>query len=81
MGIIKISEEMHEEVRVACKAMSRSINAQAEHWMRIGMVAESNPGMSYADIIQQLLAEARQLDSLQVETQGTKKGKSVIGEE
>ena len=25
-----------------CKAMNRSINAQAEHWMKIGMLMESN---------------------------------------
>lgn len=40
MGIVKISEAMHEHLRIASDALSRSINAQAEHWMRIGMLAE-----------------------------------------
>ena len=40
MGIVKISELMHENLRVAGSALSRSINAQAEHWMRVGMLTE-----------------------------------------
>lgn len=43
MGLVKISEQLHEEARIACKAMSRSINAQAEHWMRIGMLMKPIP--------------------------------------
>jgi uncharacterized protein YycO len=62
MGIVKISEQLHEEARIACKAMSRSINAQAEHWMKIGMLIEANPLMSYADAVQRLLSEARRDD-------------------
>lgn len=55
MGIVKISEHMHESLRVTSAAMSRSINAQAEHWLRVGMVAESNPGLGYHEICQQLI--------------------------
>lgn len=55
MGIVKISEELHEEIRQASKAMSRSINAQAEFWMKIGAVAELNPELTYNDIIRKLL--------------------------
>lgn len=40
MGIVKISDPMHENLRLASNALSRSINAQAEHWMRIGMLSE-----------------------------------------
>ena len=43
MGIVKISEQMHENLRVASAALSRSINSQAEHWMRIGMLSELYP--------------------------------------
>ncbi|MCA4130795.1 ParD-like family protein, partial [Pseudomonas aeruginosa] len=53
MGLVKISEQLHEEARIACKAMSRSINAQAEHWMRIGMLIEANPGLTYAQVLRQ----------------------------
>ncbi|MDU9416812.1 ParD-like family protein [Pseudomonas sp. zfem005] len=62
MGIVKISDVLHEEARIACRAMSRSINAQAEHWMRIGMLAEAQPELTYADIIKRLMEEARELE-------------------
>ncbi|MGH8416475.1 MAG: ParD-like family protein [Pseudomonas sp.] len=50
MGLVKISEQMHANIRSASAALSRSINAQAEHWMRVGMLAELNPGLNYSDI-------------------------------
>jgi hypothetical protein len=55
MGIVKISDSMHESLRVASQALSRSINAQAEHWMRIGMLAELHPQLSHSDICQLLI--------------------------
>ena len=59
MGIVKISENMHENLRVASGALSRSINAQAEHWMRIGMLAELHPNLDHSDICRLLIrAEA-----------------------
>jgi hypothetical protein len=59
MGIVKISEQMHESLRRASGALSRSINAQAEHWLRVGMVAELHPTLSYGEICRVLLdAEA-----------------------
>ncbi|MGV2865823.1 ParD-like family protein [Achromobacter sp. ESBL13] len=55
MGLVKISEQMHENLRVASGALSRSINSQAEHWMRIGMLSELYPEMCHADICQLLI--------------------------
>ncbi len=55
MGIVKISEHMHENLRLASGALSRSINAQAEHWLRVGMLAELNPDLRYGDICQLLI--------------------------
>ncbi|GHB42675.1 hypothetical protein GCM10007094_34960 [Pseudovibrio japonicus] len=55
MGIVKISDDLHEEIRKASTVMSRSINAQAEFWMKIGMLAELNPTLTYAQLIQQQL--------------------------
>ncbi|TDV67706.1 ParD-like family protein [Pseudomonas sp. LP_7_YM] len=55
MGLVKISEQMHANIRSASAALSRSINAQAEHWMRVGMLAELNPGLNYSDICQLLI--------------------------
>ena len=55
MGLVKISEQLHEEARIACKAMSRSINAQAEHWMRIGMLSELHPDLDHNHICRLLI--------------------------
>ncbi|MDC7675532.1 ParD-like family protein [Asticcacaulis machinosus] len=58
MGIVNIDDELHEEVRKAGRIMCRSINAQAEFWMKIGMIAESNPSLSFNQIMRQQFAEA-----------------------
>ncbi|WP_066261668.1 ParD-like family protein [Hydrogenophaga flava] len=55
MGIVKISDQMHENLRVAGTALSRSINAQAEHWMRVGMLTEMHPDLDYREICQLLI--------------------------
>ncbi len=51
MGIVKIDDALHEEARRASGIMCRSINAQAEFWMKIGMLAEANPTWSFNDIV------------------------------
>lgn len=51
MGIVKINDDLHEEVRRASTVMCRSINAQAEFWMKIGMLAEANPTLPFNDIV------------------------------
>lgn len=58
MGIVKISDELHEEVRKASSVMVRSINAQAEFWIKIGMLAEANPTMSFSDIVREQMKHA-----------------------
>ena len=59
MGLVKISEQMHANIRAVSAALNRSINAQAEHWMRVGMLAELNPALNYSEICQLLIrAEA-----------------------
>ena len=58
MGIVKISDELHEEIRKASTAMVRSINPQSEYWIKIGMLAELNPTMTYSDIIKEQLRQA-----------------------
>ena len=55
MGIVKISDPMHENLRIASAALSRSINAQAEHWMRVGMLTEMHPELDYREICQLLI--------------------------
>ena len=49
MGIVKISDLLHDDIRDASKAMSRSVNAQAEYWIRLGMMSELYPADQTAD--------------------------------
>ena len=58
MGIVKIDDALHEQARRASTVMCRSINAQAEFWMKIGMLAEANPAMAFNDIVKAQLVEA-----------------------
>jgi hypothetical protein len=55
MGLVKISEHMHANIRAASAALSRSINSQAEHWLRVGMLAELHPALNYSEICQLLI--------------------------
>jgi len=66
MGIVKINDELHVEARRASTVMCRSINAQAEFWMKIGMLAEANPTLSFNDIVKLQLdgAQAGMTDAL-----------------
>ena len=66
MGIVKISEGMHESLRLASTALNRSINAQAEHWMRIGMLAELHPNLDHSAICR-LLIRAEQNGGLDLQ--------------
>lgn len=59
MGIVKINDELHEEIRKASSAMVRSINAQAEFWIKMGMLAETNPGMTFTDLMRAELQNAK----------------------
>jgi len=73
MGIVKISDLMHENLRVAGGALSRSINAQAEHWMRVGMLAELHPELDHRDICR-LLIKAEQAGGLDLATAAAPQG-------
>jgi hypothetical protein len=55
MGIVKITDELHDDLRDASRAMARSINAQAEYWLRIGMMAELNPTLTYQQLTRKLI--------------------------
>ena len=59
MGIVKISDELHDEIRTSSAVMSRSINARAEFWMKIGMLSELNPTLTFQDIVRQQLLKER----------------------
>lgn len=63
MGIVKISDLMHENLRVASNALSRSINAQAEHWLKVGMLTELYPQLTYQELIRKLVLAELEGDS------------------
>lgn len=51
MGIVNIDEELHDQIRKASSVSSRSINAQAAFWIRIGLLCEMNPTLSFNQIV------------------------------
>jgi len=63
MGIVKISDELHEEIRTTSSVMSRSINSQAEFWMKIGRLCEMHPDKTFNELIQQELMLQRQKEA------------------
>ena len=58
MGIVNIEDALHEQLRNASKASYRSINAQAAFWIRIGMLCELNPELTFQQIVIRELREA-----------------------
>ncbi|AFH95608.1 TPA: ParD-like family protein [Providencia stuartii] len=55
MGIVKISDDLHDYLRRASQVMSRSINSQAEFWIKIGIQAELNPDKTFTTLISEML--------------------------
>ncbi|SHH09082.1 ParD-like family protein [Pollutimonas bauzanensis] len=58
MGIVNIDDDLHEQVRRAIKVSCRSINAQAGYWIKIGMLCETNPTLSFNEIMKLELSSA-----------------------
>ncbi|MGH6615416.1 ParD-like family protein [Sphingomonas sp.] len=58
MGIVSIEDELHDQLRRASKVSYRSINAQAAFWIKVGMLCETNPTLSFAEIIERELRSA-----------------------
>lgn len=58
MGIVSIEDDLHEQLRRASKASCRSINAQAAFWIRMGMLCELNPGVSFQELMARELKAA-----------------------
>lgn len=55
MGIVKITDDLHDEIRKSSTVMSRSINSQAEFWIKMGMLAELNPTLTFHEILRKEL--------------------------
>ena len=58
MGIVNIDDDLHDQIRRATKVSYRSINAQAAFWIRVGMLCETNPTLSFIEITQRELSAA-----------------------
>ncbi|ESQ82430.1 hypothetical protein AEAC466_17570 [Asticcacaulis sp. AC466] len=58
MGIVNIDDDLHEQVRRASKVSYRSINAQAAFWIKVGILCETNPTLSFAQIMEGELRSA-----------------------
>ncbi len=59
MRLVKIDDSLHEEARRSSTVMCRSINAQAEFWMKIGVLAEANPAMTFNASVEAQLAASQ----------------------
>jgi hypothetical protein len=57
MGIVNVDDDLHDQVRRASRVSFRSINAQAAFWIKVGMLCETNPTLSFSEIM------ARELDA------------------
>lgn len=58
MGIVNIEDGLHEQLRRASKTCCRSINAQAAFWIKIGMLCEMNPALSFNEVVARELRAA-----------------------
>lgn len=58
MGIVNIDDDLHDQVRRASKVSCRSINAQAAYWIKVGMLCETNPTLSFSEVIERELRSA-----------------------
>ena len=58
MGIVNIEDELHEQLRRASRASCRSINGQAAFWIRIGMLCELQPDLTFREIVARELTAA-----------------------
>jgi hypothetical protein len=58
MGIVNIDDDLHEQIRKASTVSSRSINAQAAFWIKMGMLCELNPQLTFNEIVSRELKRA-----------------------
>lgn len=56
MGIVNIEDDLHDLVRRASKVSCRSINAQAAYWIKVGMLCENDPTLSFVEIMRRELS-------------------------
>lgn len=58
MGIVNIDDDLHDQIRKASAVACRSINAQAAFWIKIGMLCEMNPALTFNEVLVRELKSA-----------------------
>jgi hypothetical protein len=58
MGIVNIDDDLHDQIRKASAVACRSINGQAAFWIKIGMLCQLHPALSFNEIVAQELRAA-----------------------
>jgi len=58
MGLVNIDDDLHDQLRKASSVSFRSINAQAAFWIRVGMLCETNPTLTFNEIVRRELDAA-----------------------
>lgn len=58
MGIVNIDDDLHDQLRRASRVTCRSINAQAAYWIKVGMLCEADPTLTFNEIIRRELGAA-----------------------
>jgi len=56
--MVNVDDELHESLRRRSGVSGHSINAQAGLGIKVGMLCEMNPGMSYQEIVNRELRAA-----------------------
>ena len=51
MGIVNIDDDLHDQIRKASAVTYRSINSQAAFWIKVGILCEMNPTLSFNEIV------------------------------
>ncbi|ELX11641.1 MULTISPECIES: ParD-like family protein [Oxalobacteraceae] len=51
MGIVNIDDDLHDQIRKASTVGCRSINAQAAFWVKMGMLSEMHPTLTFNEIV------------------------------
>jgi hypothetical protein len=65
VGIVNIDDEVHDQIRKGSTVSCRSINAQAAFWIKVGMLCEMNPTLSFNEImVRELRAAGLDPDAL-----------------
>ena len=58
MGIVNIDDDLHDQLRKASAVSCRSINSQAAFWIKIGMLCEMNPTLTFHEVVARELRAA-----------------------